>query len=81
MTREEELGSSLFGGNLFEAATDYGRMQHEEREVWIVEKTTPAGRKIQYRVNGKKQAADYAASIGGILIGKEEKKNGSQKTV
>ena len=57
--------------NLFEIPAQMER--EKDLEYWLVERTTPRGQRIQYRVRGKEQAAIYAASIGGILIGPEVK--------
>ena len=59
--------------SLFEIPAEFRREEHEP--FWIVEKTTLDGKRIQYRVKGKTQAAVYAAAVGGIIIGPEEKKN------
>ena len=59
--------------NLFEIPA---QIEREKDEVtWLVERTSRRGQRIQYRVKGKEQAAVYAAAVGGIIIGPEEKKN------
>ena len=59
--------------NLFEIPAQIER--EKDLEVWLVERTSRRGQRIQYRVKGKEQAAEYAAAVGGIIIGPEEKKN------
>ena len=59
--------------NLFEIPAQIER--EKNLEVWLVERTSRRGQRIQYRVKGKEQAAVYAAAVGGIIIGPEEKKN------
>ena len=59
--------------NLFEIPAEIER--EKDLEVWLVERTSRRGQRIQYRVKGKEQAAVYAAAVGGIIIGPEEKKN------
>ena len=44
----------------------------KKKATWIVEKPTPAGKKIRYLVKGKSKALVYAAQIGGVVIGKAE---------
>lgn len=70
MKMVEDHGFDLFGSNLFEH-----RYQKKEpaSEVWIVEKETAGGERIQYRVEGKEEAGILAANTGGIVIGPEEK--------
>ena len=57
--------------NLFEIPAQIEREKDEE--TWIVEKSTPAGRRIRYLVKGEQTALVYAASIGGVVIGTEGK--------
>ena len=59
--------------NLFEIPAQIEREKDED--TWLVERTSRRGQRIQYRVKGKEQAAEYAAAVGGIIIGPEEKKN------
>ena len=59
--------------SLFEIPAEFRREENEP--FWIVEKTTLDGKRIQYRVKGKTQAAAYAGAIGGILLGLEENLN------
>jgi hypothetical protein len=59
--------------SLFEIPAEFRREENEP--IWIVEKTTLDGKRIQYRVKGKTQAAAYAGAIGGILLGPEENLN------
>ena len=45
--------------NLFEIPAQIER--EKDLEVWLVERTSRRGQRIQYRVRGKEQAAAYAA--------------------
>ena len=56
--------------NLFEIPAQIER--EKDLEVWLVERTSRRGQRIQYRVRGKEQAAAYAAAVGGIIIGPEK---------
>ena len=56
--------------NLFEIPAQIDR--EKDLEVWLVERTSRRGQRIQYRVKGKEQAAVYAAAVGGIIIGPEK---------
>ena len=56
--------------NLFEIPAQIER--EKDLEVWLVERTSRRGQRIQYRVKGKEQAAIYASAVGGIIIGPEK---------
>ena len=57
--------------NLFEIPAQIEREKDED--TWLVEKITRTGKRVFVPVKGEKNAADYAARIGGILIGPEKK--------
>ena len=56
--------------NLFEIPAQIER--EKDLEVWLAERTSRRGQRIQYRVKGKEQAAIYASAVGGIIIGPEK---------
>ena len=68
MSKEEELGSALFGHSLFELPALESR---EER--WIVVAKDPNGKKVRYCANSEKSAKKMAESVKGSYFKEGEK--------